>query len=227
MIGEEELKQVTGLMPFWKANPTVLDVGSNKGGWADVILDRYKDDCQIHLFEPNLMLLNYTKIKYEYKKNITYNHLAAFSEDNLIKPFYYFENFNNELSSLYKQDWWEQELPMQVMDIKTITLDTYCQNLGINDVDCIKIDCEGGDVDVLHGCEALLSKGLVNSLIIEYGGHYRIANKLFNDVIKWVNNFGYTVYSFTNNNYVEVNTENFVEDYHAENYIITKKKFLT
>lgn len=224
MIAEKEIKLVTGLMPFWSDNPTVLDAGSNKGGWCDVILDRFKENCDIHLFEPNLMLLNYTKIKFDYKKNISYNHVAAFSKDNLVKPFYYFENFNNGLSSLYKQDWWEKELPMQVMDINTIQLDTYCQKLGIKEIDCIKIDCEGGDVDVLHGCETLLAQGAVKFLIIEYGSHYRFADKLFKDVINWVNNFGYTVYSFNGSNYIQVNSKDFIEDYHAEDYIITKKK---
>ena len=71
-IGVKENKSVTGVLTFLGDNPTVIDVGSNKGQWADIILNRFGDNCNIHLLEPNEMLLNYTRIKYEYNKNINY-----------------------------------------------------------------------------------------------------------------------------------------------------------
>jgi len=222
-IGKEEVDLVSGLFSFLSVKPIIFDAGSNKGCWADIMLKEYGDNCTIHLFEPNKMLLDYTRIKYEYRKNIVYNEIAISLYEGE-KDFYYFENFNNELSSLYKQDWWEKELPMKVGVVKTTSIDKYCQDNGIKYVDYLKIDCEGGDVEVFASAIRFLKEEKIRFIQIEYGGHYQTSKKKFLDVIGIANAMQYQVYSYDGNNYNEVKKETFQEDYHYENYIITKEE---
>jgi FkbM family methyltransferase len=225
MIGNEEIKLVSGLFTFLSEKPVIFDIGSNKGDWSDIMLKEYGDECTIYMFEPNPKLLSYTEIKYEYKKNIIFNELAAY-QYNGEYDFYYFENFNNELSSLLKQDWWEAELPMKTKKVQTIRIDKYCKEKGIDFIDYLKIDCEGADYDVLLGCAEMINKDKIRFIQIEYGGHYKLKGRKFERIISMVNDLGYKVYSYDEktDNYNEVSRGTFHEDYHYENYIITKEE---
>jgi FkbM family methyltransferase len=173
MIGQEEINLVHGLIPFLNPNPVIFDCGSNKAQWSDIILEEYGDNCEIYLFEPNPKLLSYTEIKYEYKKNIVFNDLAV-SNHNGETNFYYFENFNNELSSLHKQDWWEGELPVKEKTIHIVKIDTYCKLRGIDYIDYLKLDLEGNEPQALEGCEKMLQEDKIRIIQIEYGGHYQV-----------------------------------------------------
>ena len=110
----------------------VLDVGCNKGTWLDIILN-YKDSSQyhatyrLHIFEPNEMLLNYLKVKYDYKENITYCNRACYRESDKELTFYYWEDYHNGLSSVYNNPKWEQELgdKRKEKKVRTISLDDY------------------------------------------------------------------------------------------------------
>ena len=132
-IGIKENKSVSGLLSFLNGGPIIFDIGSNKGDWTDIALDWYKGDCILHLFEPNLKLLSFTEIKYEYQKNVHYNGIAAYKEDTEL-DFHYFENYNNELSSIYKGDDWA-DLPMKTRKVKAIKIDTYCKKNNIKYID--------------------------------------------------------------------------------------------
>lgn len=222
MIGNEEKESVVGLFPFFKSNPVLFDVGSNKGGWADIVLEEFGEECTLHLFEPNEKLLSFTEIKYEYKKNINYHLLAAYKESGKQIPFYYFTNYNNELSSLYKGDKEWEGLPMQERLVDTITLDNFCQQRNTGYVDCIKIDAEGADPDVVQGCLKLMANDAVGFVTVEYGEHYKRASHTFREVLDIAEQTGYKVYYYGIGNYFEVKPSDFVEDYKYQNFILTK-----
>lgn len=219
-IGSKEIQSVEGVLTFLNEKPVVFDIGANKGVWANIILNRFGDNCDIHLFEPNKMLLDYCRIQYEYKQNITYNEVAAYKENTTLK-FHYFENFNNELSSIYKGEDWE-DLPVKEREVKAFKIDTYCSAHNIEYIDYLKIDAEGSDVDVLEGSLGMLKAGKIGVVQIEYGGHYPRANRTFNEVFKMVEGTGYNVYYWSGLNYVKVDRSNFVEDFRAEDFFITK-----
>jgi FkbM family methyltransferase len=221
MLSNEEKKAVIGLLPFLNDNPVVIDVGSNKGHWSDVILEEFGDKCQLYLFEPNEKLLSFTEIKYEYKTNVIYAPLAAHKE-NFTTQIYYFENYNNELSSLYKSEDWEKEnLPMKTKSAEAIRIDTYCDLAKIDYIDFLKIDCEGADVDVLIGCEGLLKEDKIKIIQIEYSEHYKRANHTIDEVFDIAHKYGYKVYAFVDDNYWEIEKPELCS---YDNYYITKEE---
>lgn len=216
-IGNKETKSVEGLLTFLGERPVVLDIGANKAQWADIILNRFDDKCTIHLFEPNLMLLNYCRIKYEYRKNIIYNEVAAYHTETEL-DFFYFENYNNELSSLYKGDW--DDLPMKQKKVKAVSLYKYCADNKLMFVDYIKIDAEGSDVDVLFGCSWLLKTDSVGIIQIEYGEHYKRCNHSIKEVFDICGKYGYSIYRYVDSNYELV--EPFDDTWEAEDFFLTK-----
>jgi FkbM family methyltransferase len=225
MIGDQDKKMMHGIFSFFnQERPVIFDIGSNKGMWSDLILEEFGEKVDLHLFEPLDRLKDFTEVKYEYRGNIKFNSDAIHCIDDEEKDFYYFDNYNNELSSLFEdKEGWEG-LPTKQKKVNTKRIDTYCKENNIEYVDCIKIDVEGNDINVFSGCGQLLEKKNIGLVIIEYGEHYKRATDLgFKWVIGYANGRGYNVYSFDGDNYNEVTLDNFVEDYHPENYIITNK----
>lgn len=224
-IDDIEVKTVLALTKYFSKHWVIFDVGSNKGEWSDILINERDHSDQdgkytIHFFEPNELLLNYCRVKYDYNLHVIYNPLAVTDKDNQEIDFYYFTNFNNGLSSIYWNDFWkEQGLPVQKGKAKTVRLDTYSET--IPEIDFIKVDVEGAEIDVLRGCEDLLKEKAVKFIQVEYGMHYPKRNGLFKrDVIEYVNKFGYHVYRLEGEYFTKVD-DTFVEDFHAENYILT------
>lgn len=204
MLGQEEKQAIVDLFPFLSEKPVILDIGSNKGHFVDVVLEKYLDEGQIHLFEPNSKLLSFTEIKYEYKKNIWYNDIVVYKEDNKSIDFYYFENYNNELSSIHDRgkDW--EGLPKKKTAKKTITIDTYCKQYSIDEIDYLKIDAEGADYDVLQGCKKLISDGKVKVGQFEYTPSWDKEGDSFKGILSLLNDSGYKVYKYSDSNFWEV-----------------------
>lgn len=227
-ISKQERDAVIGLLPFLPKNPVVFDVGSNKGLWSDIIMEEFGQECDIHFFEPNEIMLNYTRIKYDYNKNITYNNVAI-RDNSGTGIFYYFENENNGLSSLLYNKQWE-DLPMKRGMTICLTIHAYCESKGIKEIDFLKIDCEGGDFDALISCYDLFSSGKIRFIQIEYGEHWKLANhtmlELRNRIAYYNHSYktSYKMYRFTGINFEEVIS--FTEDYAAENYIITQHNII-
>jgi FkbM family methyltransferase len=201
------------LLPYLSKYPIIFDVGSNKGEWSDLVIG-----CahELHLFEPNEILLHYTMAKYDYAKNVTYCSDAAWKE---VGPhdFFFFTNENNGLSSLYHNHKWDY-LPMKEGKIMTTTLDRYCAKMNIGNVDFIKIDVEGAEYDVLLGCEKLLKERRVKFIQIEYSEHYKVAGHSLAKVNEYISRFGYKLLDADLK-------DNFVEDFELSNYIICMSEF--
>lgn len=223
-VSSKESKSVLELIPYFQEVWTIIDVGSNKGIWSDILID-YRDSSteagkyKVHFLEPNEMLLNYTRIKYDYNKNIIYNNLAAFSANGQ-SDFFYFTNENNGLSSLYHNEKWDH-LPMQQCKVKTVTLDSYANYIEEGKIDIIKIDVEGAELDVLLGCKNILKEKRVKFIQIEYSEHYRLNDYTFKDVIDFVSQFGYSAFEYDGEYYQKINRDDFVDDYRLENFILT------
>lgn len=221
MLSKEEKQAVIDLFPFLGERPVIFDCGSNKGDWAKLFLDEYKDKCELHLFEPNEKLLSYTEIRFEYNSNVVYLPLAVYREANKTLKFYYFENFNNELSSIYKGNKEWDGLPMKESNVVTTSLDEYVKYYNgiynLDKIDFAKLDLEGSEVDALIGCDSLLSKDVIKLIQIEYSEHYKRGNHTFDEILDIANKYSYKVYKYIDGNFWEVGSE-----FPFDNYYITK-----
>lgn len=220
MLSPEEKKAVIDLFPFMGESPIVFDAGSNKGDWSDLILDEFGDKCKVYLFEPNEKLLSFTQIKYEYKENVFFHHVGLMNDDGT-KEFFYFENFNNELSSFYKggKDW--DGLPMLSKKVDVRRGDYVCEQLGVERIDYLKIDCEGSDYETLLGFERMLSEDRIGIIQIEYSEHWKRAGYNFGDLINMANKYGYKIYNYRFDNFWRIK-ESWGDGIADDNYFITK-----
>lgn len=200
-----EKKAALALRPLMSKDPIIFDVGSNKGVWSEILS---ANAAQVHLFEPNEILLHYTMVKFDTLNNFVYNNIGLFSE-NKVMPFYYFTNSNNGLSSVYKnQIWVDMGLPMKEKKIHVVTLDHYWNGT----IDFLKIDAEGADFEVLKGARNLLQNKMIKFIQVEHSDHILLSGHTWDDLLKYMKEMGYECYDFDGNNFVKTS------DYTGENY---------
>lgn len=182
MIPAVERKNLLDLFPYFdQQRPSVVDVGANKGDWAEVIMN----NCEVIMLEPNHDLACYLKVKFDYSGVVIE---AAASNKNGQAPFYQFTNDNTGLSGLFINPKWQGifNLPTEVTTIK---LDDLLN--GVESIDFLKIDVEGADLLVLHGTEGLLKAKKIKFIQVEKSEHLHLAGHTFDDVINYLEKFGY------------------------------------
>lgn len=177
---------------FISAANVVFDVGANAGDWTAEVLSQ-GHEVEVHLFEP---------IPQEYKKLIhnldtqVISHNLAVGKKEEVKTFYHYE-VNPLLSTLYRRVDVEKQMPIGVpkeITVLTTTIDNYCQRHNIKRINFLKIDVEGGELDVLYGAEHFLATGRIDYLQFEYGGTYLDAKITLKEVCEYLHRFRYAIF---------------------------------
>lgn len=198
-INNYELKIIEN---FIASGNVVFDIGANIGSWTNQVLN-ICPDVQIHLFEPappiyQTLLQNLAEpIK---SGQLVLNNLAIAHQPE-IREFYYYEKSSgwstfHRRFEIEKQYNIQSPQPFQVL---TATLDDYVQTRGIKRINFLKIDTEGGELEVLRGATNLLQKGKVDYIQFEYGGTFVDANITLKQVFEHLQKFRYTIFKILPN----------------------------
>lgn len=217
------------ILRFLKPGNIVFDVGASTGNWTREVLAHHPN-AEIHLFEPRLQayrnLIQNLSTEIQLGKIIANNFAVATSEE--IKTFYNYEN-NPELSTFYRRFNAEKPhkiQPPQEIPILTTSIDSYCKRLGIKRVDFIKIDVEGSDLDVLHGCKTLLKHGKIDYIQFKYGGTYIDSKTTLKQVFSYLQSSRYLIFKILANKLEHI--PEFLpehENYSYSNFLAVNERF--
>lgn len=214
-----------------KPGQIIFDVGANQGEWSQYVLK----NCQpkeIHLFEPVLpiyyQLLSQIEIPLNGAKIIP-NPLAL-GQRETCKTFYFYTDFP-AWSTFYRRHDIEKQYhlkPPQELPVFTTTLDAYCSRLGLQRIDFLKIDVEGGELDVLFGAEELLRRGKIDYLQFEYGGTYLDANVTLKQVFDYLRKFRYEIFKISPEGLAyQPQFRPELENYQYSNFLAINERFRT
>ena len=184
-----------------KKEHVYFDVGANLG---DSIL-RFKKiniNSSIHSFEPTPQLSNKLSEKYNLDKNVVINNCGVAETNGKSKFYSYKYNRINSFIQVDESSKFSKSRIMasksnkeefeEVIDVDTTSVDIYCEENNINEVDFIKIDTQGSEEKCLQGMQKLLSKEKISiielELIIGFG--YK-KNFTFYDYEKYLNKNNY------------------------------------
>ena len=181
-------------------NIVVFDVGSNLGNYSEFISSIfYKQEINIHSFEPIKELLNSQKIK---SGNLIKNNVAVSDKNGVIK--FYERNISSQ-SSLYEYSNLENDKIIKSYDIETINLIDYMEKHNIKNIDILKLDVEGKELDIIKSL--FQSSKNIDIKIIKIESAYRKHNQdLFSNLLEIyaiLDSNNYEFFGNTNTKYLD------------------------
>lgn len=162
-------------------NSTVIDVGANIGAFS--LMCSYNYNCKCYAFEPDS--LNYDILL----RNVKENDLEG-----KILPFKAALSDKNGTMKLYKSISMSHSLNLvtdNFEEVETLTLGEVLRVNGLEKVDYLKIDCEGGEYDIFYKTDPLVFKNIKN-LLLEY--HYMDSERNNGDyLIEFIKSLGFVI----------------------------------
>ena len=122
-----------------------LDIGGNVGFWSKDLCERFQ---RVEIFEPDLSNTECLRSNLDQYKNYTL-HEIGLGNENTHKEFYK-SNVSSGGHTFNTEHMPEGGVSMSLVEIRT--LDSY----NFTDVDFIKIDTQGSELDILHGAKQTL-----------------------------------------------------------------------
>ena len=218
-------------------NQIVFDVGCFRGSFTKKLI-KYGHKLEIKsnffLFDPNPNVKNYLKTLLE-NNTIKYFNLAL-DNSNFQKKFYlnkFFEASGSSLNTITKDDTkWNnsRKIFMRILqpfkkiesfseiNVHTQTLDNFCLEEKINNIDVLKIDTEGNELNVLKGAKKLLSENKVNLIYTEISESKKKFKEKEKNVIDFLN-----TYNFELKKKYQIKSYSFLSDLEATDNIFVNK----
>tara|TARA_Y100001958_G_scaffold132216_1_gene101760 strand:+ start:1208 stop:1993 length:786 start_codon:yes stop_codon:yes gene_type:complete len=166
-----------------RKNPVIFDVGANKGQSIESFLKLF-DQPIIHSFEPVEIDFNNISKKFENNKNIFLNNVALGHQTEEKEFNITAGTWNSSFNKINSGDNWlkarakelkatelgpkEKDFHItSVQKVNIITLDNYCKDNNINQIDLLKIDTQGYEDKVLEGSLKTIKDNKIKVIMTE------------------------------------------------------------
>lgn len=172
---------------------TIFDIGANYGDTVENYLALYPESI-IHAFEPSPEVFGSLTTRYLSNKNVNC-YSFAIAEENKKSTFY--TNSNPDTNSLLKpqkiglnSD--KQTANIGVIEVESISIDLFCISKNINEIDILKMDIQGGELQALKGAKNLLQNKRIKLIYAETYFKKQYENQpLFHDISLYLSQNGY------------------------------------
>jgi FkbM family methyltransferase len=172
----------------------VFDVGAHTGEWSSQAL-LVNPHIDLHCFEPSQRSFNRLKTQ-GFGRNVIFNNFGL-GASNCRKTLYLFEDLG-EGNSLYLRRGLESRDGFKPQDmteqVEIRTLDSYCMERKIAEIDFLKIDVEGNELEVIEGGKDVFERERVKVAQFEYGGTYIDSGILLRDFFDFFDGMNYRFY---------------------------------
>ena len=169
----------------------VFDIGSYVGMFTLRSAKKVGSIGRVYAFEPNPFAFPYLKYNIELNgiENARCFNTAMGSQIGTV-TFHVTSDMHIEGSSLFDFHLKRWAKNYSTIEAKMNTVDNVMRQLGIDDVDIVKIDVEGAEEMVLRGAKNALSNSAIDKLIIE--AHENVVP--LKQTIEHLTSYGYTIH---------------------------------
>jgi FkbM family methyltransferase len=196
----------------------VFDVGANVGDWAALALG-INSDLNIHCFEPSVATYQILKSR-GLTGTLVLNNLGLGSIQG-DRTLYVFADGAGTNSVYHREG--INAVQSKTEQISLTTLDAYCQQAKVDQIDLLKLDVEGHELDVLKGSQSMLAQGQIKRIQFEYGGTYIDARILLKDLFDLLLPYGYKFYKiYPNSLHHEERYDQVLENFQYANWLAVK-----
>lgn len=236
-INEDENSFVNG-EKYFKSNyikPLILnssnfilfDVGSFQGDYIKD-LNKLSKNLEIFCFEPDILSFTNLKNKYSGTKGINIYNTAISSSIRESKLYSYNSMDNRSHSSMNKNVFSNYFKKNYVANtVHTTTIDEFCKLNNVNNIDLLKIDVEGHELEVLKGANEMISKNKISKIQFEFTQLNVEQRIFFKDFWDFLKQYDYTIYRLLPKSMLEIKKYDpqICELFCFQNYIAINKTF--
>ncbi|MDO8525816.1 MAG: FkbM family methyltransferase [Candidatus Omnitrophota bacterium] len=205
--------------------PTVFDIGANAGEYTLRVAKAFDDAAFIYSFEPLKAAFKALCGNIKGRVNIkVYN--FGFGPAGGRVPIY-FDRIDSTLASLFPRRMDHLGVDnSRSEEIEVRTLDDFCKENGISRINLLKIDTEGGEIDVLKGSVTMLDSGSIDIIQFEFGG-FNIASRTFFQDFFYLLSPCFKIYRILKDGFAEVTAYKEAQEvFLTTNYMAVSKNFL-
>jgi len=163
-----------------KDSIVLFDVGANVGKYSVLLHEVFNDNSKIFSFEPSKFTYKIlTQNTQEFDNVKLYN--FGFGDKNASFTLYSNKE-GSGIASLYKRRLDHFDIDMDIKEkIEIKTIDTFCKENNITNVNFLKLDIEGNELKALHGAKTMLENHKVDFIQFEFGGRNIDSRTYFQD----------------------------------------------
>jgi FkbM family methyltransferase len=181
-----------------KPDGVIFDVGANLGQTTEVYRVLF-DQCLIHAFEPQVAMFAQLRHRLGNTERVFLNHAALGDTVGMATLHQATHHESGSLLALNPGSWWAQSLDIRQSGTETVAVDTidhYCAERQITEIDLLKLDVQGLEPECLRGAQTLLSKRGIRVIQAEliYHALYERTTR-FIDVERLLDPYGYRLYT--------------------------------
>jgi FkbM family methyltransferase len=163
-------------------NSIIFDLGGYEGQWASDIFAKYC--CTVHVFEPVLEFTNNIKERFSQNPHIIVHQFGLSDRDQIVQI-----HFDRNQSSMYTSG-------TDVREAKLISAKKFIDMEGIEHIDLMKINIEGGEYDLVdHLIHTALVKQIAN-IQVQFHDHVPNAEKRMQKIQQALQKTHYVTYQY-------------------------------
>lgn len=191
-FGAFETREVRAVLACVPEGGTVVDVGANVGYYTLVMARRVGPLGRVHAFEPDPDLARHLERHLELNGlgDRVEVHRSALAARSGTARFLRADDANRGGGTLFHYS----DLGGESIEVEVDTLDAAADRSALQSVDLLKLDVEGGEVDVLAGAAGLLDRRAIRHILVELNG-WRLEDRglLAEDLLGPLLDRGYTL----------------------------------
>ena len=222
MMTNGELRTIEHFLPRCTV---VFDVGAHTGEWANLALT-INPNLTVHCFEP--CRESFEKLTARPPSDRVILNNFGLSSARGEKPLFIYPDAPG-LNSLYQrrglEEGWGLGSAGQTETIKLDTLEHYCSERGIPQVDFLKVDVEGHEMEVFKGGARLFQENRIQVVQFEYGGCNIDSRVLLKDIFEFFEGTAYRFYKIMPDTLRPVERyDQRLENFKYQNWLIVQMK---
>lgn len=149
-------------------HPVIFDVGANDGSYAKEVLSTFKERARLYCFEPSKKAFGALSAAMAGCVNVEVHNFGYGQKEETVSIYADFEG--SKLGSIFPAR--ANSLGIGTIykeEIRLKRLDEFCSEHKIAHIDLLKIDVEGGELEVLKGAGTMLNPGTIGMVQFEFG----------------------------------------------------------
>lgn len=204
----------------WRTTPsTIFDVGANDGEYLRAVLDILGDRAQVWCFEPQAATYRTLESSFARYSSVRTRNFALGRQPGVAQL--HFEAGGSTTASLAGN-----AVGSATQEVQVVTVDQVCEHEAIEQIDLLKIDTEGYEMDVLQGARRMIEAGRIRSIQFEFGYTFLATPYHFSDLWELLAS-QYAIYRILRHGMVEIpRYSHDLEIYKIANFFCVQRSLL-